>query len=609
MAKSTHSPGEHPRGRGDGIARRRFVIGSLATGAAVAGAAGVGLAPSASASVSAGPTSGAGRRVAVFGGGAGGLTVAHERAERGFDVTVYERKELGGKSRSIPVRGTGSGGRKDLPGEHGFRFFPGFYQNLPETMSRIPLPGGGTVRDNLVDATEVVAAYRGRIYRLPTGGGPGGLLTVDNLRKFFETAIGVYTTVPAHEVNFFIQKLIVFMTSGPKRRLGQWEHWSYADYVRAERMSQPYRELLVDMFTSTLVAAKPDKANGRTMGLMAEAWAYSTMGRGPYESPDRLLNGPTNEAWIDPWLDHLRGLGVRFNVGWTLTDLLVTDRRISGAKLTDQFGQTSTVDADYYVLAVPVERTIPLLNPAILDADPDLAKLRRLETDWMNGVMLYLKQQVDIAEGHVAYAGQPWGLSSINQDQFWRNKFADTYGDGTVKDCLSLDLSAWDVPGILFNKPAKECSPEQIIAEIKAQVRLSLPNGAFRLPDWIIHSYFIDPAIANPGKPNVANDEPLLINTPGSWNDRPRAATGLPNLFLASDYVRADINLATMEAANEAGREAANAILDRAGSTADHAKMLKLWLPPEFAGIYADDDARYEAGLPNRYDTVDPHWP
>jgi NADPH-dependent 2,4-dienoyl-CoA reductase/sulfur reductase-like enzyme len=44
------------------------------------------------------------RRVAVLGGGVGGLTTAHELAERGFDVTVVEPKAFGGKARSIRFR-------------------------------------------------------------------------------------------------------------------------------------------------------------------------------------------------------------------------------------------------------------------------------------------------------------------------------------------------------------------------------------------------------------------------------------------------------------------------------------------------------------------------
>ena len=63
------------------------------------------------------------------------------------------------------------------------------------------------------------------------------------------------------------------------------------------RMSQPYRELLVDMFTGTLVAAKPDKANAHTMGLMAEAWVYSTLGLGGYKAPERY---ESNLTAVDP---------------------------------------------------------------------------------------------------------------------------------------------------------------------------------------------------------------------------------------------------------------------------------------------------------------------
>ncbi|GLZ14210.1 phytoene dehydrogenase [Actinomadura sp. NBRC 104425] len=599
---SQHGTTEEP----GGIGRRRFVTGTLAAAGAATVAGAIG--PHRAAAAAAGRAA-PGRRVAVFGGGMGGLTTAHELAERGFQVTVYERKAWGGKCRSMPVPGTGSGGRRDLPAEHGFRFFPGFYQNLPDTMKRIPLPGGGTAYDNFAAGKEVAAFYNGRRYTLPAAGSIVGTLSPESILAFLQTAFGVFTTVPADEVAFFLQKMIAFVASGPQRRLKQWENMSFAEFVRMEGKSQAYKEMLVDMFTQTLVAAKPDKANARTMGLMAEAWVYSTLGLGGYEAPDRLLNGPTNEALIDPWIAYLRSLGVQFVADATLTRLSVADGRISGAQVTSAAGATTDVEADHYVLAVPLERAVPLLNDDILAIDPDLKALRNLSVDWMNGIMIYLRRPIDLAKGHVAYAGQPWALTSINQAQFWNNKYGTTYGNGEVNDCLSIDISAWDKPGILYGKPARDCTHEQIFNEVVAQLRRAIPFGGLRLTDANIHSYFIDPAITGNGTPQVANDEPLLINSPGSWYHRPEAATKVPNLYLASDYVRSGINLATMEGANEAGRKAANAVLEASGVGGTPAKLVDLWQPEVFQGIFANDDARFAAGLPNIFDIWDPHRP
>ena len=103
--------------------------------------------------------------VAILGGGVGGLSAAHELAERGFSVSVYERQaSFGGKARSMSVPGTGTGGRTDLPGEHGFRFFPGFYQHITDTMRRIPFGDGGrNCADNLVQATRILLARAGKL--------------------------------------------------------------------------------------------------------------------------------------------------------------------------------------------------------------------------------------------------------------------------------------------------------------------------------------------------------------------------------------------------------------------------------------------------------------
>src|SRR5919205_109494 len=93
-------------------------------------------------------------RVAVLGGGVGGLSAAHELAERGFTVSVYEKRAApGGKARSYPTP-------DGFPAEHGFRFFPAFYRHLPDTMKRIPV-GGETVFDRLVGTDRTMLARAG----------------------------------------------------------------------------------------------------------------------------------------------------------------------------------------------------------------------------------------------------------------------------------------------------------------------------------------------------------------------------------------------------------------------------------------------------------------
>src|SRR5207247_11114147 len=98
--------------------------------------------------------------------------------------------------------------------------------------------------------------------------------------------------------------------------------------------------------------------------------------------------------------------------------------------------------------------------------------------------------------------------------------------------------------------------------------------------------------------------EPPRTTTPGSLEHRPDAATSIPNLVLAADYVRVNIDLATMEGANEAGRQAANAIVARSGSRATPAQVRTLWEPPPLEPAKQTDARLYAAGRPNALDTV-----
>jgi len=99
-----------------GRSRRQFLRDAAVTGLATAsGLLGV---PRSAGAVA------PGAKVAVLGGGVAGLSAALELAERDFRVTVYERKELGGKARSIRVPRSAGGARCPVSMDSGF--FPAF---------------------------------------------------------------------------------------------------------------------------------------------------------------------------------------------------------------------------------------------------------------------------------------------------------------------------------------------------------------------------------------------------------------------------------------------------------------------------------------------------
>ncbi len=553
------------------------------------------------------------REVAVLGGGMAGLAAAHELAERGFRVTVYEPVALGGKARSIGVPGSARDGRKALPGEHGFRFFPGFYHHVPDSMRRTPYKKNANgVWDNLVDATESKFLRAGdRADAGPFGLGPDyeQLLTPDGLRRYLMDTLYM-RGIPPHELAYFVDRLMVFLTSSDARRFGQWEHVSWWDFVAAEGRSEEYKTVLAAGLTRNLVAAKETVASSRTIGYMAEAFVYNIMGRGNDGSVDRVLDLPTNEAWIRPWTDHLRSLGVRFVMGERVESLEVRRGRVTGARMRGRSGQRTVVRADWFVSAMPAERARRLWTPDVLRADPRLELMDDLFTDWMVGIQFYLRKRVDITRGHMTFIDAPWALTALTQGQFWSEReFARAYGDGKAVDSLSVDISNWDAPGILFGKPAKRCTPREIAQEVWAQIHEHHTAGD-KLPDDIVHSWFLDPGVQwDPVARRNRNATPLLVNTVGTWEKRPRSRTKIANLFLAGDYLRTNVDLATMEGANESGRAAANAILDAVDSPAERAAMFELYRPPEFEALKAADAELYRAGRPNAFDVPVPSAP
>ena len=542
--------------------------------------------------------------VAVLGGGVGGLSAAHELGERGFAVSVYERQaSFGGKARSMAVPGSGTEGRLDLPGEHGFRFFPGFYKHLPDTMSRIPYgESGANCRDNLVQATRILLARDGKldpvwIARFPE--------TIDDFRTAF-FAMFDKLDIPHDEIAYFVTRLLALATSCEQRFHDEYEHVPFWDFIGANTRSENYRKYLGQGMTRSLVAMRAEDSSTRTVGRILLQLFYGILLPGGVF--DRLLTGPTNDVWIDPWRKHLSGrLGAALTTSATVRSLNVSGNKLRSVTI-ERNGRLDELSADFYVAALPVEVMQGLLTPELERAAPSLSGIRRLRTEWMNGIQFYLRTDRPLTDGHAIYLDSAWALTSISQRQFWRNVDLARFGDGRVGGILSVDISNWTAPGNFNGKSAMEAtSRDEIKDEVWAQLKAALNSmGRVQLEDENLVDWFLDPDIQLPNPGVVTNAEPLLINHVGSLALRPEAYTEISNLFLASDYVRTYTDLATMEAANEAARRATNSILAVAGVDAPPCEFWEFDVPPPMQHAQFFDRLRLSMGLPNLIQAATP---
>ena len=124
--------------------------------------------------------------------------------------------------------------------------------------------------------------------------------------------------------------------------------------------------------------------------------------------------------------------------------------------------------------------------------------------------------------------------AAIAQKQFWPATDLRAFGDGRTRDVLSVIISNWDTPGTFVDKPARECTPEEIRFEVWEQLKAHV--GA--LHDRLLVDWYLAESITQQADGSLVNREPLMINTAGSWavpahsptpaGERIRASTAIP---------------------------------------------------------------------------------
>jgi uncharacterized protein with NAD-binding domain and iron-sulfur cluster len=534
-----------------------------------------------------------------------------------------------------------------LPGEHGFRFFPAFYRHVFDTMGRTPIPDqdqpvysetARTVLDNVKPTTFFgmstnLSKKLLRFRRRPTA----------SLQELFEQLQGELEAL-GHTIADIVRyqrMLFKFMTSCPRRRAAEYEDISWADFVGADQFTQNFQRYL-ESTAQVLVGLQASRCDARTYGNVSVQMVQDQLATSAHT--DGTLNAPTSQAWFDPWRRYLEAQGVRFHRG-TLKGFVFNtqDGQIEPWPVIEQpqwvpdphdaDGQhietkRTVLLRDYYVLALPAKglQDIAKAHPQLVGEDFDrlrdfqLGDPRQADPggalDHMSGIQYYLDTDFTFLNGHIIFPDTPWKLSAISQPQFWMRKRGWWSG---YRGILSVDISNLHSE----TNPAWAASKEEIAAGVWQQIiesthkhlksercRKESEDEKSLVPNPLYYHLDDNLMLDTDDKP-VENRSPYLLCRAGEYRVRPgepgNYAVHFGRLVLAGTLMQTYTRLTTMEAANESGRHAVNAILD---ASTFQGERCAVWDPErnelsDLKFLLELDEQLFDRGLPHFAEIVD----
>lgn len=525
-------------------------------------------------------------RVAVFGAGIAGLTAAHELARRGHEVRVFEPNPVAG--------GFFRSGRRDgIPTEYSWHGMGPWYHNTYDLLRQIPFDERGSVYARALSRPIDFGVA-------PDDGEPA----FDDTRFVDPRRLFRMSTCDAFGWAWL---MLLQWTAGRRSE----EHYAHVRGADAwARVLSPIGSRTWNATFGPWIGSDWTNVSMHQVGLFfrkhliaGRTWLHPLDDEGPaWVQRSRtgwlLLRGPSNEVWFDRWVAYLEGLGVRFGWGEALHRLELDDGRVHAAWLASG----ERVAADAYVVA-----TDPFGAAAVVARSPGLdevEELRKLEPLCRDGPHVQVSFRIAFAE-RIAWprprtalivADSEYDLTLFGVEQAWREEVSRGEGVGslwTVTACVAT------VPGRVHGKPLRECTREEFLDEVLAQLRAC--DGLDRLVrranggrSWkevpILRVEVWDEWEFSPE--GIRGGPPKWVNTTNTQPHLPRQRTPVPNLVLAGAHTRTDADLWSIEAAVESGRRAAQVLEPRV-------TVIPEYVPAWIRILRRLDDACYAVGAPH----------
>jgi len=524
-------------------------------------------------------------KVVIVGAGIAGLTVAHELVDKGFEVDVYEKSFVaGGMARSTRTR-------SGVPAEHSWRGYAPFYFNAFEIMSRIPI--SKKLSDYEKTKRDIIT-YKGERYDLTEfiPKHPGGTI----IRKALETdkpleQVWKDNDVGWHMKNPYVLKILEKYKIGSKvppdvtdnlaksgidfklltnKREGD-TTISFLDYPYVAYLFIKYaivnkrrqnKTKLIDVVWPLEESSKQylvDFISGAGWGFNKDTistnhlfcFIYLYLYAGSYDW--QVMNQPTSEAWIDPWVDHLISKGVKFHFNSNF-ESITPDGVIINREL---------VQANEYVVAIP----------------PPKIKYVANQVSFRFG----FNKKVSFEKHNIAFVllDSEYNITFYPQDEHWSK---DVY--------LGPVVSLWS--GTIINgNNAVKLKRKELLIEIKRQFLQSKYIKNIISESDIVYEELFEDWVWDPKSKRLVSKNPAWGNYVNEI--RPLNTTKYPNIWITGSHTKTTTDIWCMESAVESGKLASNLILEKYNKK----KCVVMSHKIKFATF---DDPFYDLGLPHFLD-------
>jgi len=534
------------------------------------------------------------KTVAIFGAGISGLSAAQEFSRLGYRVSVYEANaQAGGFFRSARTPQDAN-----MPSEYSWHGFGPWYHNTFDIMKQIPFDESGSIYDKSLSRPINYVVASDKTTTALDKNGYFGILQMLRMTwlDYVRWAILLCKTWTSNrrslehysKLNASEQWRPVMSETGWKTWRATFGPWVGSDWTRASlhHVGQFFRR---NVMSGPTHVHKADH--------QGPAWTHGS------QSGWLLLRGPSNEFWFDKWIAHLQKNGVTFFWGTSLKKF-----DFDGNSITSAFLETNEeILADIYVVAIH-----PFAATQVFDQTPELAKLDqlRLFRPLINdGPHTQVSFRLAFAE-KIAWPRERCALL-LADSEFNLTLFAEEQAWASGVDLGRGVASLWTgtacvstIPGRVYGLPLSNCTKEQFIEEVKAQLfrcegldyLLKKANAGRGIKDFSLlrievwHEWKFSPS-------GIQTHQPKWVMSSTTQPYLPTQATPVPNLLLAGAHTKTDTDIWSIEAAVESGRRAAQVV-------EPSVNIIPQYKPSWLRAIGIVDDLCFNVGLPHILDLL-----